>query len=75
MTQHISSPATAIDNREVAPERRSNDERPSNHEVENENLRSPVPDGTAPRPATEPPGAKGSVNASEILTDPGSGEN
>ena len=53
-------------------ERPSN--RPSNHEVENENQRTPAADGQAPRPATEPPGAKSSVTTPKTETDPGSGE-
>ena len=48
--------------------------RPSNPEVENENLRKPATDGQAPRPATEPPGSKSSVNTPKTETDPGSGE-
>lgn len=49
------------------------EERPSNRETENDNLR-PAGDGKAPRPATEPPGSKGSVQTPKTETDPGSGE-
>lgn len=49
------------------------DQRPSNPETENENLR-PAGDGQAPRPATEPPGSKSSVQTPKTETDPGSGE-
>ncbi|PHY12947.1 hypothetical protein CSW58_09260 [Caulobacter sp. B11] len=49
--------------------------RPSNPEVENENLRVPAGDGgKAPRPATEPPGEESSVRTPKTQTDPGSGE-
>jgi len=48
------------------------DRRPDNREVENENLR-PAKDGEAPRPATEPKGAKSSQDSGETATDPGSG--
>jgi hypothetical protein len=44
--------------------------RNSREKVENENLRP----GSPPRPATEPPGAKGSSKSSKTMTDPGSGE-
>ena len=57
-------------------------DRPSNHEVENENQRpskgvDQAPgqdDGKAPRPATEPAGAEGSSDSPKTRTDPGSGE-
>lgn len=49
------------------------DPRPRNREVENENLR-PDRDGVAPRPATEPDGARNSVRTPKTRTDPGSGE-
>jgi hypothetical protein len=49
-----------------------NDRRPDNREVESENLR-PEGEGRPPRPATEPPGAKGSQQTPKTLTDPGSG--
>lgn len=49
------------------------DRRPDNREVENENLR-PAKEGQAPRPATEPNGAKSSQDSGETATDPGSGE-
>lgn len=57
-------------------------DRPSNHEVENENQRpskgvdqgSSQDGGRAPRPATEPEGAKGSSDSPKTRTDPGSGE-
>lgn len=49
-------------------------ERPSNREVENENLR-PARDGKAPRPATEPGGGESSTKSPETRTDPGSGAN
>jgi hypothetical protein len=50
-------------------------DRPSNPEVENENLRAPAGDGgKAPRPATEPPGEGASVRTPKTRTDPGSGE-
>ena len=55
--------------------------RPSNREVENENQRPAQGmdkgadhDGQAPRPATEPRGAKGSSDSPKTRTDPGSGE-
>jgi hypothetical protein len=56
--------------------------RPSNHEVENENQRpaqgvdqgADREGGQAPRPATEPRGAKGSSTSPKTRTDPGSGE-
>jgi len=48
--------------------------RPSNREVENENLRVPPADGKAPRPATEPRGGESSTDSSKTRTDPGSGE-
>jgi hypothetical protein len=48
--------------------------RPSNPEVENENQRSPAHEGEAPRPATEPEGAKDSSQSPKTRTDPGSGE-
>ena len=54
-------------------ERRS-DERPTNREVENENLRLPEHEGEPPRPATEPAGAKESARSSKLKHDPGSGE-
>ncbi|MDH4386661.1 MAG: hypothetical protein QE280_14600 [Caulobacter sp.] len=47
--------------------------RPSNHEIENENLR-PAGDGKPPRPATEPAGVGNPVDSPETVTDPGSGE-
>lgn len=47
--------------------------RPDNREVENENLR-PGRNGEAPRPATEPRGARASQNSGRTATDPGSGE-
>lgn len=59
------------DSKATAP---ASDARPSNPEVENENQRSPAHEGEAPRPATEPEGAKGSSQSSETRTDPGSGE-
>lgn len=57
-------------------------ERPSNREVENENQRpaqgvdqgADRDGGQAPRPATEPAGAKGSSTSPKTRTDPGSGE-
>lgn len=49
--------------------------RPSNTEVENENLRVPARDGKPPRPATEPHGGEGSAQSPKTRTDPGSGEN
>ena len=49
------------------------DARPDNREVENENLR-PGKDGEAPRPATEPKGARPSQDSGQTATDPGSGE-
>jgi hypothetical protein len=52
-----------------------NQDRPSNHEVENENQRpANGADGKAPRPATEPRGAKDSSTSPKTRTDPGSGE-
>jgi hypothetical protein len=52
-----------------------NPNRPSNREVENENQRpAQGADGQAPRPATEPSGAKGSSTSPKTRTDPGSGE-
>jgi hypothetical protein len=59
-----------------------NQERPSNREVENENQRpaqgvdqgADREGGQAPRPATEPRGAKGSSTSPKTRTDPGSGE-
>jgi hypothetical protein len=57
-----------------------NPERPSNHEVENENQRPASDggkgqaDGKPPRPATEPAGAEGSTTSPKTRTDPGSGE-
>ncbi len=50
----------------------ANDSRPDNRDVENENMR-PGRDGQAPRPATEPAGAKGSQDGGKTATDPGSG--
>ncbi len=47
--------------------------RPSNHEIENENLR-PAGDGKPPRPVTEPAGIGNPVDSPETVTDPGSGE-
>lgn len=47
--------------------------RPKDRATENENLR-PDRDGHPPRPATEPPGAKGSSNSGETATDPATGE-
>lgn len=53
----------------------TSESRPSNPEVENENLRVPAGDGgKAPRPATEPPGEESSVRTPKTQTDPGSGE-
>ena len=57
-------------------------QRPSNHEVENENQRpsqgldqdASRNGGKAPRPATEPRGAEDSSNSPKTRTDPGSGE-
>ncbi len=49
------------------------EQRPDNRETENENLR-PAGDGKPPRPATEPPGSRGSVQTPKTETDPGSGE-
>lgn len=54
-------------------------DRPSNHEVENENQRPSKGldadhDGKAPRPATEPVGAEKSSDSPKTRTDPGSGE-
>ena len=49
-------------------------DRPSNREVENENLRAPAEDGKAPRPATEPQGGEDSTQSPKTRTDPGSGE-
>ena len=59
-----------------------NQDRPSNREVENENQRpaqgvdqgADRDGGEAPRPATEPRGAKGSSDSPKTRTDPGSGE-
>lgn len=48
--------------------------RPDNREVENEQAKNhPSPDGP-PRPATEPEGAKESVQNPHTETDPGTGE-
>lgn len=49
-------------------------DRPSNHEVEQENQRADSPNGQPPRPATEPPGAARSGQSPKTQTDPGSGE-
>ncbi|OYX04619.1 MAG: hypothetical protein B7Z12_05935 [Caulobacter vibrioides] len=49
------------------------EDRPSNREVEHENMR-PAREGQAPRPATEPPGSADSVCSPKTQTDPGSGE-
>lgn len=48
-------------------------ERAKNLEVEQENLR-PSKEGEAPRPATEPHGARRSQQTDKTKTDPGSGE-
>ena len=48
--------------------------RPKNRDVENENLR-PDGEGQPPRPATEPPGSKDSSQSGKTQSDPGSGEN
>ena len=61
---------------------RQDQQRPSNHEVENENQRpsqgldqdASRDGGKAPRPATEPRGAEDSSNSPKTRTDPGSGE-
>ena len=53
---------------------RQSDKRPTNREVENENMRPPEPDGEPPRPATEPAGTKESVRSHKLKHDPGSGE-
>jgi hypothetical protein len=50
------------------------DKRPTNREVENENMRLPEHEGEAPRPATEPVGAKESTRSDKLKHDPGSGE-
>ena len=47
--------------------------RPKDRQTENENLR-PDRDGQPPRPATEPPGSKGSSNSGETAADPATGE-
>ena len=52
----------------------ANQDRPSNHEVENENQRSGGQTGKSPRPATEPRGSENSSASSKTRTDPGSGE-
>jgi len=52
----------------------SSSDRPSNHEVENENQKPASRDGKPPRPATEPHGAADSVRSPKTRTDPGSGE-
>ena len=49
----------------------TDDDRPNNREVENENLR-PAGDGKPPRPATEKPGSK--PQHGDTATDPGTGE-
>jgi hypothetical protein len=49
---------------------KTDDDRPNNREVENENLR-PAGDGKPPRPATEKPGAK--PQQGDTATDAGSG--
>ncbi len=51
----------------------TNQDRPSDRETENENLK-PGRDGEPPRPASEPAGSKSSQNSGETATDPGSGE-
>lgn len=48
--------------------------RPKNRDVENENLR-PGGEGRPPRPATEPPGSEDSSQTDKTRSDPGSGEN
>ena len=53
---------------------RRSDKRPSNREVEDENLRLPEHEGEPPRPATEPAGAKESTRSDKLKHDPGSGE-
>ena len=49
----------------------TDDDRPNNREVENENLR-PAGEGKPPRPATEKPGSK-PLNG-DTVTDAGSGQ-
>ena len=51
----------------------SDDGRPNNREVENENQR-PGGEGHAPRPATEPRGSEGSSDSPRTKTDPATGE-
>ncbi len=48
-------------------------DRPSNREVENEDVK-PVGEGQPPRSASEPHGAKASVQTPKTRTDPNSGE-
>lgn len=48
--------------------------RPTNREVEDENLRLPEHEGEPPRPATEPVGVKESTRSDNLKHDPGSGE-
>ncbi|CAN5132432.1 hypothetical protein BH11PSE2_BH11PSE2_16750 [soil metagenome] len=49
---------------------RPDDDAAKPRKSENDNMKP----GSPPRPATEPDGAAGSVQNSETLTDPGSGE-
>ncbi len=57
------------------PQPKTPSERPSNHEVENENQRPDTSDKDGPpRPATEPHGADDSTRSPKTRTDPGSGE-
>lgn len=48
--------------------------RPDNRETETEDQRTPVREGEAPRPATEPKGSEGSSNSGETATDPATGK-
>src|SRR3546814_17588753 len=50
------------------------EERSTNLEVENENLRSPKTEGDPPRPSTEYPGTKHSVRSDDLTHDTGSDE-
>ncbi len=49
-------------------------DRPSNHETETEDQRTPVREGAPPRPATEPTGSEGSSTSGETATDPATGK-
>lgn len=51
-----------------------NPARPTNREVENENLRPSRREGEPPRPATEPPRTKKQPIPRDVLNDPGSGK-